>query len=126
MDTLAPSFSVTRNDDLREIYYTISGLFTLETVNEMFAELSRVAQPFVEDRKGFRVLGDLRGFSVQTREVVEKIQLSQDRSAKVGGNKMPILYSSVLVKQQFRRVSDALELGMFENKAEALIWLRAD
>ena len=126
MDTLAPSFSVTRNDDLREIYYTISGLFTLGTVNEMFAELSRVAQPFVEDRKGFRVLGDLRGFSVQTREVVEKIQLSQDRSAKVGGNKMAILYSSVLVKQQFRRVSDALELGMFENKAEALIWLRAD
>ncbi len=126
MTTLAPTFSVTRNQELREVYYTVSGLFTVEKIEELFAELIKVAKPFMDDRKGFRALGDMREFSVQTREVVEQLQLSQDTSAKVGVDKMAIVYSSVLVKQQFRRVSDALQLGMFESKAEALAWLRTD
>lgn len=126
MTTLAPTFSVTRNQELREVYYTVSGLFTVEKIEELFAELIKVAKPFMDDRKGFRALGDMREFSVQTREVVEQLQLSQDTSAKVGVDKMAIVYSSVLVKQQFRRVSDALQLGMFESKAEALVWLRTD
>lgn len=126
MATLAPTFTVTRNDEMREVYYTITGLFSLEKIEELFAELIHVAKPFIEDRKGFRVLGDLRDFSVQTREVVEQMQLSQDTSAKVGVDKMAIIYSSVLVKQQFRRVSVALDLGMFENKAEAIAWLRSE
>ncbi len=126
MTTLAPTFSVTRNEELREVYYTISGLFTVEKIEELFAELITLARPFIDDRKGFRALGDMREFSVQTREVVDKMQMSQDTSAKVGVDKMAIVYSSVLVKQQFRRVSSALELGMFESKAEALAWLRTD
>lgn len=126
METLAPDFTVSRNDERREIFYSMSGLFTLEKVQELFAELLRTARPFIEDRKGFRVLGDLREMTVQTREIADQIKMSQDTSAKVGVDKMAILYSSTLMKQQFRRASDALDCQFFTDRAEAIAWLRAD
>lgn len=124
METLAPSFSVKRNDAMREVYYILSGLFSLQDIDALFSELLTTAKPFIEDRKGFRVLGDLREFTVQTREVGERMRLSQETSAKVGVDKMAIVYSSVLLKQQFRRVSEALECEFFETKADAIAWLR--
>ncbi|MEO0463808.1 MAG: STAS/SEC14 domain-containing protein [Pseudomonadota bacterium] len=124
METLAPSFSVKRNDAMREVYYTLSGLFSLQDIDALFSELLKASEPFIHDRKGFRVLGDLREFTVQTREVGEKMRLSQETSAKVGVDKMAIVYSSVLLKQQFRRVSEALECEFFESKADAIAWLR--
>lgn len=124
METLAPSFSVKRNDAMREVYYTLSGLFSLQDIDALFSELLKASEPFIEDREGFRVLGDLREFTVQTREVGEKMRLSQETSAKVGVDKMAIVYSSVLLKQQFRRVSEALECEFFESNADAIAWLR--
>ena len=126
METLAPSFSVSRNDARREIYYSLSGLLTLEVTDQLFAELLGKARPYIDDRKGFRVLGDLRDMTVQTREVADRIKLSQDTSARVGVDKMAILYRSTLMKQQFRRASDALECQFFTDRAEAIAWLRSD
>ena len=126
METLAPSFSVSRNDARREIFYSLSGLLTLEVMDQLFAELLGKARPYIDDRKGFRVLGDLRDMTVQTREVADRIKLSQDTSARVGVDKMAILYRSTLMKQQFRRASDALECQFFTDRAEAIAWLRSD
>ncbi len=124
METLAPSFSVSRLADRREVHYELNGLFTMDEVESLFAELRNASQPFIEDRKGFRVIGDLRQLAVQTREVAEKIKYSQESSARAGVDKMAIVYTSTLLMQQFRRASDALECEFFTDKAEALRWLR--
>lgn len=126
METLAPSFTVSRNDAKREVFYAICGMLSREKIEELFEDLLRASRPFIEDRKGFRVMGDLREMVVQTREIAEKIKLSQDTAAKVGVDKMAILYSSTLMKQQFRRASDALDCQFFADRAEAIAWLRAD
>ncbi|MDJ0978871.1 MAG: STAS/SEC14 domain-containing protein [Erythrobacter sp.] len=126
METLAPTFTVSRDEARREILYSHSGLFTSGKMEELFVALLRAAKPFIDDRQGFRVLGDLREMVVQTREVADKLKLSQDTSAKVGVDKMAILYRSTLMKQQFRRASDALQCEFFTDRAEALAWLRTD
>jgi len=125
MASLAPVFSVTRDDARREVHYALSGLFTVEAIDRFLEELRRTAKPFIEDRRGFRAVGDLRQCSVQPRDVAERMQMSQDISAKVGVTRMAIIYSSVLQMQQLRRVSGALEMGYFEDMGEALDWLRA-
>ena len=125
MEDLKPSFLVTRDDARREVHYSVSGLFSQEDSLQLFSDLLKTARPFIDDGKGFRVLGDLREFKVQTREVVDQMRYSQETSAKVGVTRMAILYSSVLMMQQFRRVSEALECEFFDNEDDALAWLRS-
>ncbi|MEL7188314.1 MAG: STAS/SEC14 domain-containing protein [Pseudomonadota bacterium] len=125
MSTLTAAFEVTRDTAHREVFYRLSGLFTQDKVDELFAELFSASQPFIEDKGGFRVIGDLREISVQTREISDRIRFSQESSARAGVTKMAIVYSSILVMQQFRRNSEALNLGLFEDMDEAYAWLRS-
>ncbi|MEP3421984.1 MAG: STAS/SEC14 domain-containing protein [Erythrobacter sp.] len=124
MQSLAPDFRVTRNDANREIHWVAIGLWTEQTLADLQAKLIQMAKPYLEDRQGFRVLGDLRELAVQSREMAEKIRQSQEASAQLGVERMAFVYSSVLVKQQFRRLSAALEIEFFDNKADAINWLR--
>ncbi len=124
METLAPTFTVSRNDGAREVHWSAAGLWTDGKVAELQGALFQAAKPFIDDAKGFRVLGDLREFAVQPRDLAEKMRLSQENSARVGVTRMALLVSSTLVKQQFRRVSAALECQFFSEKAAALAWLR--
>jgi hypothetical protein len=125
MQTLAPSFTVTRIDTAREIHWSAAGLWTEAIIGELQAELLKTAKPFIEDRQGFRVLGDLREMSVQPRELADRMRRSQEDSAHLGVSRMALVVSSVLVKQQFRRVSEALDCEFFPEITEALAWLRS-
>lgn len=92
----------------------------------LFHALLDASKPYRDDRKGFRVFGDLSQFAVQQREIAETMQQSQEASAQLGVDRMAIVYSSILVKQQFRRISEALDCRFFEDRTEALAWLRED
>ena len=125
MQTLAPEFSVTRVEHPREIHWTATGLLDQAKLAQLFSTLLETSKPFRHDKKGFRVLGDLREFAVQPREIAALIEQSQQASADYGVDRMAILCTSMLVKQQFRRVSDALDCQFFDGKAEAIAWLRS-
>ncbi len=125
MNSLSPTFSVTREDHRREVHYELNGLFTQDNIPALMKALYKASEPFILEKVGFRVMGDLREFSVQTKEIAPYMQASQDASASFGVDKMAIIYSSMLVKQQFKRVSTALDLGTFTDKSEALAWLRS-
>lgn len=125
MEGLAPQFWVKRLDEHREVHYALSGLFTEDVLPRLFKSLYEASAPFIEDKGGFRVLGDLREFAVQPKEISPYMQRSQDDSAKAGVDRMAILYTSTLVKLQFTRISSALELGTFTDKPEAIVWLRS-
>ena len=72
MSTLAPSFTVIRNDRAREIHWSAVGLWTEEDLLALQKELLSKAKPFIDERVRFRVLGDLREFAVQPRDMAEK------------------------------------------------------
>ena len=124
MSTLAPSFTVIRNDRAREIHWSAVGLWTEEDLLALQKELLSKAKPFIDERVRFRVLGDLREFAVQPRDMAEKMRASQEASAQLGVEKMALVCTSVLVKQQFRRVSEALDCEFFETERDAIDWLK--
>lgn len=124
MHSLVPHFEITRDDMRRELHWTAAGLWTLEKAQELPKALYKQSLPFIETKRTFRVFGDLTEFAVQKQEVVDIMQASQENSAELGVDRMAVQYSSTLVKIQFRRISDALELEFFENRDEALAWLR--
>ena len=124
MHSLVPHFEITRDDVRRELHWTATGLWTLEKAQELPKALYKQSLPFIETKRAFRVFGDLTEFAVQSQDVVDVMQVSQENSAQLGVDRMAILYASILVKIQFRRISDALELKFFEDRDEALAWLR--
>ncbi|MEM7780520.1 MAG: STAS/SEC14 domain-containing protein [Pseudomonadota bacterium] len=125
MQTLAPSFNVSRVDSAREIHWSAAGLWTEAVLQDLQSDLLKTAKPFLEDQKGFRVLGDLREMAVQPGHMAEKMRQSQEASAALGVDRMALVYSSMLVRQQFRRVSEALNCEFFEDRVEAIAWLRS-
>jgi hypothetical protein len=125
MHSLAPKFSVTREDRMREIHWTAVGLWEEKDAYQLYHELLAQSKPFRDDRKGFRVMGDLREFRVQKADIAEHMRNSQETSAQLGVDRMAIVYSSTLLKQQFRRISDALECQFLTDKDAALKWLRS-
>jgi len=124
MDILAPSYSVAIDHTRGEIHFSASGRWDEAKVIELNKELLKTAKPFTEAKRPIRVLGDLREFNVQTQEIADLMRQSQEGSAALGVVKMAILCSSALVKMQFQRVSEALNLQVFENEADAVAWLR--
>jgi len=125
MDDLEPYFHVSRNDEFREIHWASGGLWDDEFMMNAQRKLLDMSKPFRDDRKGFRVLGDMRDAKTQSTDMAENIRDSQNASAALGVTHMAIVFSSVLAKMQFRRVTAGLECEYFEDKAEALNWLRS-
>lgn len=126
MATLAPTFTVSRNDDPREVHYSLGGLIDAQTLMELQKELYRAAKPWIESGLKFRVLGDMRDFQVQQQEIADLIRKSQVDSVRLGMEKMAILYSGALMKLQFRRISEVVDIEFFESKVDAIAWLRAN
>nr|WP_298928934.1 STAS/SEC14 domain-containing protein [uncultured Erythrobacter sp.] len=124
MELLAPKYSVEPHIDKREVHWRVEGLFDVAKSLELQKALFKAAQPLIEDGKGFRVMADMRDFPVQTRAIAEIIEQTQIGSAKLGVHKMVVIYSSVLVKQQWRRVSEVMDIEFFETEQDALQWLR--
>ena len=126
MEDLSPKFSVTPLIEGREVHWTIQGLFDEEHTRELQKALFKASEPLIADGKGFRVMADMRKFAVQPRHIAEIMEQTQIGSAKIGVYKMAVIHSSMLVKQQLRRVSKSMEIDFFEDEATALAWLRAD
>ena len=124
MTTLAPRFSVSAVPDRNEVHYTASGLWNLDKLPELQAALFDASKEFIEQKRSFRVLGDLRDFAVQTQPVAEQMEQTQIASAKFGVDRMALICSSMLVRKQFERVSEAVNFEIFDNEASALDWLR--
>ena len=124
MATQAIRHGVKRVDTPREIHYSIGGLITEEDLRALQADLYKAALPFIEAKQPFRVLGDMREFLPQKQEIVELLRDSQQQSAKLGMEKMAILFEQTLTKVQFRRISDMVEIEFFTDRGEALDWLR--
>jgi hypothetical protein len=124
MNQFKPSYTIERDDVRCEIHWTACGLWSAGEAEALTKALFKKSLPFIEAKKSFRVLGDVREFHVQSKEVVEIMEGSQRSSAELGVDRMAIVYSSTLVKMQFRRISEMLEAQFFEDREAALEWLR--
>lgn len=124
MTNLAPSFDVSSELDRNEIHFTAKGLWDEQSL-EAFREAMRMEmKPIVERGEKMRFLADLRGFVPQERNVSAAIEHLIDESHKFGNERTALVADSVLTIMQHHRLNKETNLQVFDNKVEAVTWLR--
>ncbi|AWW75194.1 hypothetical protein CD351_12220 [Erythrobacter sp. KY5] len=124
MKSLTPTYSVTALPDNREVHFAMSGLFDIETLDRFTADLSAAGMPLVKSGGPIRVFGDLTGFVAQTRPVAQRIEKIVHESRKLGVERTAIITDTKLTALQYRRVNEGITVEIFDNKADAIFWLR--
>ncbi|MEE4540255.1 MAG: STAS/SEC14 domain-containing protein [Erythrobacter sp.] len=126
MADLKPSHSLHADLDRGELHFSVGGYWTLDDMRVFLTELSKAVSPLIEKRKPFAALGDLEEFVPQNRETAEAIRDSLLVAKKNGMTRFAVVSSSSLVKMQYRRLTEGLEVEFFDTKASALGWLRSN
>ena len=125
MSEFTPSHSISRYEASCQVHFAISGYWKLEDMHGFLEELNEAALPFVKARKPIYVLGDMNGFKTQDRETGQAIRDHLLQSQKYGLQRVAIISPDTLVKMQYRRLSEGVDVMFFDDKAEAFAWLRS-
>lgn len=126
MQDLTPNYTVRVDEERRELHFTTSGLFDQESMRAFNEEIARAVSPILTQKRTMRALGDLTSYAVQTREISAKMAETLAAAEAVGIERVAIIMTSPLVIAQYKRVSEGRNVKIFEDRTEALKWLRAD
>ncbi len=124
MTTLAPKFSASIDYGRRELHFATSGLFDVAAMQALQAEIGEAIGPFLSERMTFRAFGDLTDYAVQTKDISEEMTRLLCAGEKVGIEKTAILITSTIVRMQYARISQGCSVEIFDNRSDALAWLR--
>ena len=125
MTDLTPTYSVAVDEVRSELHFVTSGLFDETTMRAFNEEIARAVGPILAQKRPMRALGDLSGYVVQTREISAKMAETLAAAEAVGIERVAIIMTSTLVKMQYQRISEGRNVKIFDNREEALEWLRA-
>lgn len=125
MKDLSPSYTVVADLEKREVHFTAAGLWDETTLAGLSAELLKEAKPLYSQGLKIRVLGDLRGFVTQKREIADGIRLVVNESHRLGVTHTAIVADSTLAAMQYKRINEGINLEIFKTKSEAIDWLRS-
>ena len=113
-------------EDQCELHYKCGGFWSVDTIDEMFDTLNSTSLPLVKAHKPIYSLGDFTDAIPQDRETAQKIADFLRNAAKFGLIRTAIYGAPALMKLQYKRVSQGIEVEFFDTKAEAVAWLRAN
>ena len=125
LQNLDPTFHVEIDRQRRELHFMTSGLFDQENMDRFLREVAQKAGPLLAQKRPMRALGDLTGFVTQTRAIGEKMAETLSNAEDAGIERTAIIITSNILKMQYQRVSEGRNVAIFENRAQALQWLRA-
>lgn len=109
----------------REVYFTLGGLWELDSIKAMLAEMDAKAASMVAQGGPFYGVGTMRDLVPQTREVADYIRRHLMAAKDVGLRRVAIIEPPALVKSQYRRLSDGVDVQFFDSKADAIAWVRS-
>lgn len=124
MSDLAPRYSVHIDENRSELHFVTSGLFDAETMDAFLKEVGKAVGPILASRRKIRALGDLSDYVTQTREIGEKMAKTLARAEDAGIERTAIVINSAILKMQYQRISKGRNVAIFEDKQEAINWLR--
>ncbi|APE27750.1 hypothetical protein BMF35_a0921 [Aurantiacibacter gangjinensis] len=105
------------------MHFTLGGFFTLDEMKSFVREMDQLALTLITTGPTMKGLGDLRNLVPQRAEVAEFTRSHLVTAQKAGLTHVAIM-APPLVRMQYRRLSEGLEVGFFDDKPEALAWLR--
>lgn len=124
MKQLVRSHSASLIEAQCEIHTAIAGLWSSDSIQEYFDSVNETALPLMQERKPMYALVDFSGFVPQDQETSELIRNHLLACVKYGLKRIAILGASPLMKMQYRRLSQGIDVGFLDEKTQALTWLR--
>ncbi|MGY6551592.1 MAG: STAS/SEC14 domain-containing protein [Erythrobacter sp.] len=122
---MQPTHSISADLDRAEVYFAIGGYWDTAAMRQFLFDLGEAAKPLMKQGKPFSALGDFTGFVPQDRETSNAIRDSISAGARNGLRRFAVLSASPLVRMQYRRIAQAVEVDFFDDRAQAAAWLRA-
>lgn len=124
MSELKPKFTILIDEARREVHYAVSGFWASEDMTRFQSALLHKGKDLITSGKGFNVLGDMSGLAVQDRVMADSMRFLMAESTKLGMKRQAFVITSPLLKMQFERLADPANTQIFDNKGDAVAWLR--
>jgi len=124
MSVMTPTQSISADPDRAGIHFTIGGYWDLAGMKQFLFDLGEAAKPLMKRGEPFGALGDLREFMPQDRETSNAIRDSISAGTRNGLRRFAVLSASPLVRMQYRRIAQSVDVEFFDSAAEAIAWLR--
>ena len=125
MSITKPHYDARLVEEHDELHFSCGGFWDVETMEAFFAELANTLQPIFKARKTYSVLGDFTDAMPQDRATTQVSIDNLKNSQKYGLRRIAIVNASALMKLQYKRMSEGLDVEFFDTKPAALAWLRA-
>ncbi|MDJ0978870.1 MAG: hypothetical protein QNI87_10055 [Erythrobacter sp.] len=107
------------------MHFSTRGFYTLEVAQAFIKELTIKTLPFIESQTPFSVLGDMTGYVPQDREVADAVRDQINVATEHGLQGVAIIGASSITKMQYARLAKRTRVEFFDDKVEALRWLRS-
>ena len=126
MGNLSPSHAIRVDLGSAELFFAIGGYWTLIDMQAFLFEMGEQAKPLLRTKEPFDAIGDLSEFVPQDRETAEAIRETMLTGQRNGLRRFAVVSPNTLVKLQYRRITQGLEVEFFDSVAIAREWLRGD
>lgn len=124
MSELKPNFTVLTDDARREVHYSVSGFWAANDMIRFQSALLAKSKDLINSGLGFNVLGDMSGLAVQDRVMADNMRFLMAESARLGMKRQAFVITSSLLRLQFDRLIDESNTAIFNNRGDAVNWLR--
>ena len=123
MTQLEPRHTVSSDTTRGEVSFVIAGFWTADKIRPFLAELDRHATPIALAKRPIHAIGDMSDFVPQGRDTAAEIADHLQRSKRAGLRRVAIIDPPPLVKLQYKRVSEGIEVEFFETEEAGRRWL---
>jgi len=124
MTALEPTSRIHANTHRRELYFSIAGFWEPGSMKEFLRDLTAAANPFIRDGVEFVAIGNLVDFVPQDRETADSIRDSLLQASQHGLTRFAVVSPSSLVRMQYRRITEGVDVEFFDDEYSAREWLR--
>ncbi|MEM7702970.1 MAG: hypothetical protein AAF251_13605 [Pseudomonadota bacterium] len=125
MSELKPNFTILIDEVRREAHYSVSGFWSADDMVRFQSALLKKGKDLFTSGRGFNVLGDMSGLAVQDRIMADNMRLLMAESTRLGMKRQAFVITSSLLKLQFDRLIDVNNTAIFDNRGDAVAWLRS-
>ncbi len=123
MASLKPTQSIHADMQRAIISFTIGGYWTPDAMRAFLFELGEAAKPLMKRHEPFSAMGDLTEFVPQDRETAAAIRDSILAGQRNGLQRFAVVNPAALVKLQYKRITEGVEVEFFSDAAKARHWL---
>jgi len=125
MNDLTPRFEISIDEERRELHHAASGHWDEESVKSFLFKMAEKAAPFLSDDKPFSTLADFTGAVAQSQESAEIIRKNLEISRQFGLERIAVVGATALVRLQYKRLNECMDVEFFDSRHDALLWLRS-